>query len=241
MTGKIKSVALYQEVAERLRQRIYSQFLKPGDWVDELALAQEFGISRTPLREALKVLHTEGLVTLKPRRGCYVTELSAEDLDSLYPVMALLEGRCAFEAARRMTATNLKLLDEMHARVEKFAAANDIDRYYESNYAFHGAVEEMAGNPWLTRTATDLRRFLKLYRRRQLQLPGRVVSSLNEHRLMMKAFHDKNAKAAEKITHDHLLNHQAALTQLEAASGAQPNAPQAALKSDSKGRMKATV
>ncbi len=225
MTGKIFSNALYQEVAERLRLRIYDQTLQPGQWVDEQALAEQFGISRTPMREALKVLHSEGLVQLKPRRGCYVTELSTQDLDDLYPVMALLEGRCAFEAARRMTAAKLKLLDGLHAKLEKYAAANDIDRYYQSNYAFHGAVEEMAGNPWLTRTATDLRKFLNLYRRRQLQLPGRVMASLAEHRLMIKAFHDLDPKAAEQITHDHLLFHRAALAVLDATSNRKPRLP----------------
>lgn len=218
MTGKISPIALYQEVAERLRLHIYDHTLQPGQWIDEQTFAAEFGISRTPMREALKVLHSEGLVKLKPRRGCYVTELSTQDLDDLYPVMELLEGRCAFEAARRMTAANLLLLDELHARLENSAAANTIDRYYESNYAFHGAVEDMAGNPWLTRTAADLRKFLKLYRRRQLQLPGRVKASLEEHRLMMKAFHDGDPNAAEQITHNHLLNHRAALAMLEAAA-----------------------
>ena len=81
--GRIAPLALYQEVAERLRQRIFSHELPPGTWVDEQALATQYGISRTPLREALKVLAAEGLVTLKPRRGCYVTEISERDLDEI--------------------------------------------------------------------------------------------------------------------------------------------------------------
>ena len=83
--GRIAPLALYQEVAERLRQRIFAHELPPGTWVDEQALAAAYGISRTPLREALKVLAAEGLVTLKPRRGCYVTEISERDLDEILP------------------------------------------------------------------------------------------------------------------------------------------------------------
>src|ERR1035437_6487792 len=94
---RIAQTSLYLEVAERLRQRIFAHELLPGAWIDEQALTIDYGISRTPLREALKVLASEGLVTLKPRRGCYVTELSEQDLDEIYPVMALLEGRCAAE------------------------------------------------------------------------------------------------------------------------------------------------
>ena len=85
--------ALYQDVAERLRQQIYARQLEPGSWIDEMQLAAEFGISRTPLREALKVLAVEGLVTMKVRRGAYVTEMSSDDVSQVYHVLALLEKR----------------------------------------------------------------------------------------------------------------------------------------------------
>jgi len=84
MPSRIAQTALYQEVAERLRQRIFAHDLQPGTWIDEQSLAVDYGISRTPLREALKVLAAEGLVVLKPRRGCYVTEISEQDLDDIF-------------------------------------------------------------------------------------------------------------------------------------------------------------
>src|SRR5213080_3820589 len=89
--------ALYEEVAELLRQRIFQRDLAPGSWIDEVKLAQEYGISRTPLREALKVLATEGLVTMKMRRGAYVTEVSERDLREVYHLLALLESDAAGE------------------------------------------------------------------------------------------------------------------------------------------------
>src|SRR3982751_2881380 len=87
--------ALYEEGAELLRQRIFNRELAPGGWIDELKLAEEYGISRTPLREALKVLASEGLVTMKLRRGAYVTEVSEQDLAEVFHLLALLESDAA--------------------------------------------------------------------------------------------------------------------------------------------------
>jgi len=216
MTSRIVPLVLYQEVAERIRQRIYDHDLKPGEWIDEQALAESFGISRTPLREALKVLNSEGLVVLQPRRGCFVAELTDQDLDEIFPVMALLEGRCAYDAVRKARPQDLKRLEDIHAKLEKFAAAGDIERYYEQNYIFHEAVQKLAGNLWLQKTVGDLRKFLKLMRGRQLLLSGRLDASLKEHRMIMAAFHNQNPAAAEKIMHDHLMAQRAALADYDA-------------------------
>ena len=101
-SSPLSAPALYVQVAERLRSRIFAHELKPGGWIDEQALALEYGISRTPLREALKVLASEGLVVLKPRRGCYVAEVSEQDLDEVFPVMAVLEGRLQYRWHSRL-------------------------------------------------------------------------------------------------------------------------------------------
>ena len=93
--------ALYEEVAELLRQRIFNRELTPGSWIDELKIAEEYGISRTPLREALKVLAAEGLVTMKVRRGAYVTEVSDKDLADVYHLLSLLESDAAGVVAER--------------------------------------------------------------------------------------------------------------------------------------------
>ena len=95
--------ALYEDVAELLRQRIFQRQLEPGSWIDELKIAEELGISRTPLREALKVLATEGLVTMKVRRGAYVTEVSEKDLRDVYHLLALMESDAARVVAQNAT------------------------------------------------------------------------------------------------------------------------------------------
>ena len=114
--------ALYEEVAELLRLRIFSRELEPGSWIDELKIAEEYGISRTPLREALKVLAAEGLVTMKVRRGAYVTEVSERDLADVYHLLGLLESDAAGVVAQRATAPELASLQALHAELEAAVA-----------------------------------------------------------------------------------------------------------------------
>lgn len=214
--ARISQTALYQEVAERLRQRIFSHELPPGTWIDEQALAIDYGISRTPLREALKVLAAEGLVTLKPRRGCYVTEISERDLDEIFPLMAMLEGRCAFEATEKSTKDDLARLDQLHAQLEKHSERGDKERFFETNQEFHRLVQELADNRWLMQVIQDLRKVLKLTRLHSLSLDGRLQQSLEEHRAIMGGFKTRDARRAEKAMHDHILSAREALARLHA-------------------------
>lgn len=195
---------LYQDVADRLRELIYRRQLQPGDWVDESALCEQLGVSRTPLREALKVLQREEMIELVPRRGCRVNALAEKDLLDLFPVMATLEGLCAHLAVKRIKAADLKRLEKMHLRLEQSAAAHDIDGYYEINRKFHSAIQELSGNRWLSRISAELRNVLLLARHRQLNVPGRLEQSLGEHRVIMQALRDHDADAAQQAMHDHL-------------------------------------
>src|SRR3954451_9376717 len=113
--------ALYEEVAELLRQRIFNRELAPGSWIDEMKLAEEYGISRTPLREALKVLAAEGLVTMKVRRGAYVTEVSEKDLADVYHLLSLLESYAAGVVAQCGSAAQLDELRSLYLELEAAA------------------------------------------------------------------------------------------------------------------------
>ena len=144
--------ALYQEVADRLRQRIDSHALEPGSWIDELKLAQEFGISRTPLREALKVLAVEGLVTMKLRRGAYVTEVSRDDVAQVYHLLALLESDAAATVAAQADDAQRAQLQQLHARLEK--RVRQRDAFFALNEQFHIALLQIAGNRWGCRSRT---------------------------------------------------------------------------------------
>ncbi|PKO48253.1 MAG: GntR family transcriptional regulator [Betaproteobacteria bacterium HGW-Betaproteobacteria-4] len=217
---RIAPTALYQEVAERLRQRIFAHELTPGTWIDEQKIAEEYGISRTPLREALKVLASEGLVDLRPRRGCYVTEISRQDTDDIFPLMALLEGRSAAEAVRRAKPADIAALKNIHEQLEAAAREGRIDAFFESNQEFHKKIQELSGNRWLLSVIQDLRKVLKLSRLHSLSLEGRLQQSLDEHRLIMAALQAGDAAKAEKMMHDHLLSGREALAKIrDGASG----------------------
>ena len=211
---RIAPQALYQEVAERLRQRIFSHELPPGTWVDEQALAEHYGISRTPLREALKVLASEGLVTLKPRRGCYVTEISERDLDEVFTVMSMLEGECARTSATKASAADLERLRAIHADLENAADAGDIDGFFEANQAFHLALQEIADNRWLLQVIEDLRKVIKLSRHHSLFSEGRLAQSLAEHRDILQALLARDAARAETLMRAHILSGRAALARI---------------------------
>lgn len=217
LDSAIRPVSLHEQVASRLRSMIFERRLEPGQWIDEQALAREWAISRTPVREALKVLVAEGLVTLLPRRGCVVAEVSEEDAAQLFPVMALLEGRCAHEAALHATAEELADLLRLHDELERHAAAGDIEAYYRVNHGFHCLVQQAAHNPWLARSTDQLRLFVRLLRGRQLKRPGRIDDSIAEHRALIEALARRDGAAAERVMHGHLMAQLAALQALRAS------------------------
>jgi DNA-binding GntR family transcriptional regulator len=204
--GTIVSRALYQEVAGRLRQAIFSHEFEPGSWIDEQALAKAYGISRTPMREALKVLSAEGLVTLKPRRGCYVAEVSEPEVEEIFPVLALLEGRCAYEATLKATPEDLRHLQELHQELERRAARKDTQGFFSVNQEFHGALHRIAANRWMLQFINDMRKVMRLVRYHSLWMHGRLEQSLTEHRAIMAAIQNREPELAEKCMREHLLN-----------------------------------
>ncbi len=198
------SQALYMQVADRIRDQIYQRELTPGDAIDEMALCERFGISRTPLREALKVLDSEGLIELIPRRGSFVRSMDIEELNELFPVMVVLEGLCAREAVENCEPQDLQQLENMHEKLESFAKQGDVDGYYEQNFVFHQAVQDLSGNKWLQRVIGDLRKVLRLARHMQLSMPGRLEASLEEHREIMQAFIKNDPDMADQNMQNHL-------------------------------------
>ncbi|MES2843391.1 MAG: GntR family transcriptional regulator [Pseudomonadota bacterium] len=193
--------ALYEEVAELLRQRIFKRELEPGSWIDELKLAEEYGISRTPLREALKVLAAEGLVTMKVRRGAYVTEVSEKDLADVYHLLALLESDAAGVVAQQATDAELVELQTLHDALE--AAVGERDRFFALNEQFHMRVLELARNRWREQMVADLRKVMKLNRHNSLLKTGRIEESLAEHRAIVEALAQRNATLAVQRMREH--------------------------------------
>ena len=204
MSKILASRPLYEEVADQLRVRIFAHELAPGTWIDEQTLAKEFGISRTPLREAIKVLAAEGLITMKLRRGAYVTEVNRGDLEQIFTILSLLEGQAAKEAATKAQEKDLNELDDMHLRLEKAAADRNLEQFFEVNVRFHERIIAIANNPWMTSVIADLRKVLKLQRKDALSRTGRLQSSLSEHREILKALLKRDPIAAEQAMRTHL-------------------------------------
>jgi DNA-binding GntR family transcriptional regulator len=193
--------ALYEEVAELLRQRIFSRELEPGSWIDELKLAEAYGISRTPLREALKVLAAEGLVTMKVRRGAYVTEVSDKDLADVYHLLALLESDGAGVVAESASDEQLAELHALHAELE--ASTEERERFFAINERFHIRLLEIADNRWRQQMVSDLRKVMKLNRHNSLLKTGRIAESLAEHRAVVDALLARDALQARERMQRH--------------------------------------
>jgi DNA-binding GntR family transcriptional regulator len=205
---------LYEEVAELLRQRIFKRELKPGNWIDELKIAAEYGISRTPLREALKVLAAEGLVTMKVRRGAYVTEVSKSDLADVYHLLSLLESDAAGVVATKATDAELAELQKLHkeleaaAKPEKTGKAQkppkpDTDQFFALNEQFHMRLLAIANNRWRDQMVADLRKVMKLNRHNSLLKTGRIAESLAEHQAIVDALLARDAQRTQLRMREH--------------------------------------
>jgi DNA-binding GntR family transcriptional regulator len=209
--------SLHDEVSAQLRDRIFDGELLPGSFLDEASLAAQMRISRTPLREALKVLTAEGLVRHEPRRGSFVNQATEQDLDEIFPVIALLEGRCAYEAAGNATDADLQTLETLHDKLNRHARARRINDYYAANFAIHEAIIALANNRWLGQVIGDLRKIVKLARLQQLHAPGRLEQSLTEHMAVFAALKARDAEGAEAAMRTHLTRQREALRELARA------------------------
>lgn len=205
MTSKtLTPLALYEQVAEQLRQRIFRRELEPGAWIDELKIAEEYGISRTPLREALKVLAAEGLVTMKLRRGAYVTEVSRKDISDVYRLLSLLEADAAAEVAGKATDEQLQRLQQTHEALKQNTA--DAERFFALNESFHMQILDIADNRWRNQLVADLRKVMKLNRHKSLFKQGRIEDSLAEHEAIMQALLKRDPKIAMSAVQQHFSN-----------------------------------
>lgn len=200
----LASRPLYLDIADVLREKIFQHELKPGSWINEKTITEELEISRTPLREAIKVLAAEGLITMKLRRGAYVTEVETSDLANIFEVISILEAQAAYDVAKNATENELEALDKVHTRLEKAAADRDINGFFELNQEFHDLIQQFAGNPWMRKVIQDLRQVLKLQRKNSLMKIGRVEQSLIEHRQILSALIGRKPEQVKELMHSHL-------------------------------------
>jgi DNA-binding GntR family transcriptional regulator len=195
---------LWQRVHEHLREEIISGRLTPGTELHEVALARTLGVSRGPIREALGRLATEGLVTIRPRRGAVVRALSNEEFIEAYQVREALEMMSVRLAVPKLTAEDLaameRLIDDMASRGE----AEDVQGFFEANTEFHQRFFEVAGNGMLSELYRQLRGQIDRHRLRSLELRGDLRRSIDEHRAIVWAARTGDIERAVRLISDHI-------------------------------------
>jgi len=198
--------SLHDLVVDRLREMIVFGELKPGDRIVENDLAEQLGVSRTPLREAIKTLTLDGLVDSPIHRGARVKPFEPAEIQDLFDVIACLEALAAQRAAERIAATDLEELETLHADMQAHFAAGDRDSYFDLNSRIHDRIVEMAENE----TLLDIHRRLMLRARRgryfAIVSPDRWTEALDEHEALMRALRAKSGSMAFEIWRQHLLN-----------------------------------
>lgn len=193
-----------EKTAHRLKDEIEDDIvsgrLSPGERLDEASLAARFGVSRTPIREALLGLAASGMVEMRPHRGATVAIIGPDRLVEMFEVMAELEAMCGRLAARRMLPAEHRALQVIHKACQRAVEADDPDRYYYENERFHFAIYEGSGNAFLAEQARTLHRRLQPYRRLQLRVRNRMPASYREHDGVVAALISGNGEdAAERL------------------------------------------
>lgn len=188
---------------EALADMIISGSLTPGARLDEAGLAERFGVSRTPVREALKQLAATGLVRMEPHRGAEVARLTAERQSEMFEARAEIEALCARLAALKMTAPERRKLERLHQACGSHIRGGDIEGYHVANADFHMAIYQGCHNAVLSEMASGLRRRLSPFSRAQFRGPGRLASSYAEHAAVVEAILRGNAEEAAQTMRRH--------------------------------------
>ncbi|SLN72405.1 Pyruvate dehydrogenase complex repressor [Falsiruegeria litorea R37] len=194
---------LADTIAQDLEELIFDGTFADGDRLDEVKLAEQFGVSRTPLREAIQRLALSGLVELIPRRGAFVRQPGPVELMEMFEVMAEMEAVCGRLAALRISDQALKDLVDANTKCQLAVDADDPDRYYVENERFHRIIYTQSGNSFLEQEASRLHRRLKPFRRQQLRFRGRMAQSMSEHEAILQALD----KGVPEETADALRSH----------------------------------
>lgn len=219
---------LADEVCRRLADEIVLGALAAGTRLDEVTLANRFGVSRTPVREALKQLTATGLVVYRPNRGSVVAAPDPQQLDCLFEAIAEVEAVCARHAAVRMTEAQRGMLRTLHAEGRRAMQDCDLDRYDGLNRSLHQCIVSGAHNPVLADTAAALRHRVAPFRRTQFRNLERIAESFAEHSAIVEAVLGHDALAAQREMRGHLLSARVATGRLGPAWAQAPAEPRPA-------------
>lgn len=194
----------FHKLRDEIENGIVTGVFKPGERLDEMQLASRFGVSRTPVREALMQLSAIGLIEIRPRRGAVVADPPPQRVYEMFDVMAEIEGLAGAQAARRHTEDDRKALLSAHQRCEEAADRDDTDGYYYENEVFHRAIYAASHNGFLEEQCIQVHRRLRPYRRLQLRVRNRLKVSLQEHGEIVQAILAGDADGARNLLRGHI-------------------------------------
>ena len=218
-SGESEKGTRSERLAEQIADAVLTGEFEPGRRLDEHMLAERFGVSRTPVREALRQLASSGLIDLRPRRGAIVTHTTSEQLERMFVAMAEIEATCARLAAMSMTTIERRRLQTHHAAMAEFVERDDREAFASANLTFHSLIYRGAHNEIFAEFATSLRRRLAPFRRAQFRAAGRLPRSHAEHAAIMKAIVAGNSASAHTAMVDHISLVEEAYDQLIARQG----------------------
>lgn len=219
LTEAIKRPTLHEELVERLRNLVVEDTLKPGEKVPEKDLCESFGVSRTPLREALKVLASEGLIVLQANRGARVAQVTREELENTFPVLAKLEQLAGELACKNLTNSEIARIEKRHDAMIKAYTARDRKTYFKANQDIHNALIDGAGNDILESHHRMLAARVRRARFMVNLSEERWAEAIREHEQMMEKLRERDVVGLGELMNTHMMNKFAAhMRALDAAS-----------------------
>ena len=198
--------SLRGRVFQKLRENILSGKYKEHEELKEVAIGEELGVSRTPVREAFRQLELEGLIQIVPNKGAYVTGITAKDVKDIYMIRSLLEGLCAKLATEKITREQLEEMEENIYLAEFHASKGHMDQMAELDNRFHDILYEACGSKMLEHTLRDYHQYVLRVRQKTLSTNTRGLASNDEHRQIMEAIKAGDADRAEQLANKHILN-----------------------------------
>ncbi|WP_371365536.1 HTH-type transcriptional repressor RspR [Sporomusa rhizae] len=204
---------LREVVAETLREAIVNGTLSPGERLMEIQLAEELGVSRTPVREAIRKLELEGFVVMIPRRGTYVADLSIKDINEVFEIRTALDVLAAGLAVERITEDELEQLERLLVEISDLTEQGDADKIVEVDGQFHDILYRASRNDRLVGIINNLREQFTRFRSISMQYPGRIQKTVEEHRRLVEAIAGRDLELAQQIAREHMENSEQTLLQ----------------------------
>ncbi len=205
MKNSMEPKSLTVHIVEDLEERIISGALEPGERIIEEDLCKAYGVSRSPVREAFRILESEGFIVWEARKGVSVTKISTDDIENIYRIFAVLEGLSAYQAVKKQNPRVLQRLKKLHARMIELAAQKKIHAYFKANLQFHETMINASENHRLIKILQTFTKLIQQYRFRILSIPGRLPESIDSHEAIIRSFEAGDAEGLEKIRRDTIM------------------------------------